>query len=90
MIRDLPLVQLYARLTRRQQEVVQLLAEGYSNREIAVALCIETSVVAGHLTNIYGELHNVVAEDPNRPTNRYAAIRWFTLLFEHYPELRPD
>lgn len=43
-------------LTRREAEVLQLVAEGYSNRRIARTLGIELRTVKNHLTHIYGKL----------------------------------
>jgi DNA-binding NarL/FixJ family response regulator len=44
------------RLTARQREVVQLLAEGKSSKEIAVALAISVKTVETHRTNIMRRL----------------------------------
>jgi two-component system nitrate/nitrite response regulator NarL len=44
-------------LSGREREVLQLVAEGKSNREIAQALVISESTVKNHLRNILGKLH---------------------------------
>jgi DNA-binding NarL/FixJ family response regulator len=44
-------------LTRREIEVLQLVAEGKSNQEIAESLVISESTVKNHLRNILGKLH---------------------------------
>jgi ATP/maltotriose-dependent transcriptional regulator MalT len=43
-------------LTRREREILILVADGLSDREIAAALFIEQGTVRSHLTNIYGKL----------------------------------
>lgn len=43
-------------ITPREQEVLQLVSEGLSNREISVKLCIAPGTVKTHLANIYGKL----------------------------------
>jgi DNA-binding CsgD family transcriptional regulator len=45
-----------AGLTPREREVLHLVAQGHSNREIADALCISVPTVKRHLTNILGKL----------------------------------
>ena len=47
---------LVASLTRREQEVLRLLAAGASNREIADALVIELPTVKKHVSNLLGKL----------------------------------
>jgi DNA-binding NarL/FixJ family response regulator len=39
-------------LTGREREVMELLAEGLPNREIAATLCIELATVETHVHNI--------------------------------------
>lgn len=43
-------------LTRREEEVLALIAAGQSNRGIAGTLSISEKTVARHLSNIYGKL----------------------------------
>jgi DNA-binding NarL/FixJ family response regulator len=44
-------------LSRREQEVLELLAHGCSNKEIADRLSISIETVAWHLRHIYAKLH---------------------------------
>lgn len=44
-------------LTDREREVLRLLAQGLSNKEIAQKLYLSVRTVEGHLANIYGKLH---------------------------------
>ena len=46
----------YRSLTRREQEVLALLAEGHSNREIAEGLFITEGTAGVHVSNILGKL----------------------------------
>jgi NarL family two-component system response regulator LiaR len=46
-------------LTEREIEVVKLMAQGLSNRDIAEALVISEQTVRGHVTNILGKLQLV-------------------------------
>lgn len=43
-------------LTPREMEVVQLLAEGLSNKEIARALSVSPRTINFHLDNIYAKM----------------------------------
>jgi LuxR family maltose regulon positive regulatory protein len=45
-----------ASLTRREQEVLRLLATGASNQEIAQTLVIELPTVKKHVSNLLGKL----------------------------------
>lgn len=44
-------------LTKREQEILALLAKGLPYKQIADQLCISPSTVHGHLHAIYGKLH---------------------------------
>ena len=46
----------FAHLTRREREVLQLVAQGLSNKEIARALVITTNTVKRHLKSIFEKL----------------------------------
>jgi DNA-binding CsgD family transcriptional regulator len=43
-------------LTRREHEIVALVAEGLTNRELAERLCISEATVRTHLTSIFLKL----------------------------------
>ncbi len=55
-IGDLPPGRLPGHLTARQAEVLRLLADGLSNKEIAARLYISRGTVERHLTTIYNKL----------------------------------
>ena len=44
------------RLSRREREILELLAAWWTSREIADALCISYRTVTTHVTNIYDKL----------------------------------
>jgi DNA-binding NarL/FixJ family response regulator len=44
------------RLTEREKQVLRLIAEGKSNKEIAELLCLSAKTVAAHRANIMGKL----------------------------------
>jgi len=48
---------LYLKLTPREMEILDLLAKGASNKEIAHQLCIEEKTVKNHMSNIFAKLH---------------------------------
>ncbi len=43
-------------LTRREQEVLQLIADGWTNREIATRLVLSENTVRRHVSNILSKL----------------------------------
>jgi two-component system, NarL family, response regulator NreC len=43
-------------LSQRERQILQLVAEGYANREIADLLCISVKTVEGHKDNIKKKL----------------------------------
>jgi len=43
-------------LTSREVEVLRLLAEGKTNKEIAAALVVSVPTVQRHIANIYGKI----------------------------------
>lgn len=49
------LEQLY-KLTKRETEILSLLAKGWSNQQIANRLCLTTRTVKFHTGNIYSKL----------------------------------
>lgn len=56
------------RLTRREREVLALVAAGRSNKEIALALCITPHTAKAHVSRI---LHKLAAESRTE-----AAVLW--------------
>jgi ATP/maltotriose-dependent transcriptional regulator MalT len=46
-----------ASISPREQEVLRLMREGYSNREIAGRLSVSESTVKTHVANIYSKLN---------------------------------
>jgi DNA-binding NarL/FixJ family response regulator len=60
------------RLTRREKEVLALMAEGRSNAGIATALVVSDSAVAKHINNIFAKLD--LAESPDNDHRRVLAV----------------
>jgi DNA-binding NarL/FixJ family response regulator len=66
-------------LTRREMEILNLIAEGYSNSAMAAILFIDIKTVRHHINNIYSKLK--MDEDFNlkhprvRATRRYLAMK---------------
>ncbi len=57
-----------ARLTPQERLILPLLAEGKTNKEIAVQLCLSDKTVKNYLANIFGKLH---------VKRRTEAVAWF-------------
>lgn len=49
--------EVYSELTERELEVLKLIANGYSNSQIAEELVISENTVKGHVSNILSKLH---------------------------------
>lgn len=47
----------FPELTDREREVLQLIAQGANNKEIAEKLVISGKTLSNHITNIFGKLH---------------------------------
>ena len=54
---DTPPPEPHATLTAREREVMQLLAEGRSNKEVALLLHLSTKTVEAHRANVMRKLH---------------------------------
>lgn len=61
-------------LSEREMEVLRLIAEGLTNREIAQRLYISVSTVKRHTANIYGKL------DVHNRTQAVAQARYLGVL----------
>ncbi len=74
----------YARLTPREREVLMLLAEGYSNYEIAQAIGLSYYTVKNHVSSIYAKLLESGAVAPSGNYRVEAANFWW-----HTREVEP-
>ncbi|UGQ08906.1 response regulator transcription factor [Yinghuangia sp. ASG 101] len=54
------------RLTAREREVLELMAEGRSNAAIAKQLFVSEGAVSKHTTSIFGKLGIIASDDDNR------------------------
>lgn len=55
-----------AKLTAREREVLELMAQGRSNTSVAARLHLSTSAVAKHIASIFGKLDLAASDDDNR------------------------
>ncbi|MEV4257181.1 helix-turn-helix transcriptional regulator, partial [Spirillospora sp. NPDC049652] len=55
-----------ARLTPREREVMELMAQGRSNAAIAQQLVVTERAVTKHTANIFAKLDLAVSDDDNR------------------------
>lgn len=68
------------KLTPRQAEVLQLLAEGLTDAQIAAEHCTCTSTVKHHLREVYlalGICARTTQEGPSKHCTRVLAARWW-------------
>jgi DNA-binding NarL/FixJ family response regulator len=71
-------------LTDREMELLNLLAQGYTNQGIAKTLCIDIKTVAHHLNNIYGKL-----KDDSELNQKHPRVSVARLYLETTGELMP-
>ena len=77
---------LKAYLSQREKEVLQLIAEGKGNKEIANLLCISTETVKSHVKNIFKKLSvkNRVEATTVARKRRLVSLICFYLFFPRY------
>ena len=77
---------LKAYLSQREKEVLQLIAEGKGNKEIANLLCISTETVKSHVKNIFKKLSvkNRVEATTVARKRRLVSLLCFYLFFSRY------
>ena len=56
-MRTAPQAQVFPELSDRERELLTLMAQGYSNSEIAAQLVISEKTVRNHVSNIFSKLH---------------------------------
>ena len=56
-VRVTPQHALLSALTSRERDVALLIAEGFTNDQIALRLCISLSTVKSHIQNIFAKAH---------------------------------
>jgi DNA-binding NarL/FixJ family response regulator len=71
-------------LTEREMEILNLLAQGYTNQGISKALCIDIRTVAHHLNNIYSKL-----KDDSELNQKHPRVSVARLFLETTGELMP-
>lgn len=64
------------RLTQREHQISVLLAEGYSNKEIAVQLHIEVQTVKNHVHNILRKLQVPGRREAARYASEHGWLQW--------------
>jgi DNA-binding NarL/FixJ family response regulator len=79
--RESPDEETAARLTRRELDVLALVAEGYQNKEIASRLCVSDHTVKTHLVSVYKKL---------KVAGRFAAAMCYFQLVQRKELLAPD
>ena len=47
-----------SKLTNREKDVIELMARGYKNTQIAAQLFVSPKTIRNHITNIFGKLEN--------------------------------
>lgn len=55
-------------LSPRENEILKLVAKGYTYREIAERLSISTTTAHGHVQSVIAKLHGIAAADQDRPS----------------------
>lgn len=64
-----------ARLTRREREILKLIADGYSNKDIAEKLVVSPSTVHSHRTNLMRKLDLTSRHELVQYARRHGLIR---------------
>ncbi len=74
------LINLWTDLTKRERQVMELLAEGMPTRQIAMNMGVTVSTTERHLTGLYEKLkeHEIVE---NGAVPRLIAVKAYTKLF---------